>query len=203
MNLFVIILTKSLFFLFFFLFLCLHDLPYFSKFDKLINCLKGDPGIISHLLIENHFVHIVTRHWSHYVFLLFVVPYSIVFLQLSLVQLVKQSKWTRLVILLFLLSLLLLLGFTNQQNLFFFFWLLLVVLGLDVEVIGVPKVLSQIFRLLRLGCEEPINVIFGSEELQFVSGFDCKASQQFRVSKRTHINLTILNVDILKPNLST
>lgn len=153
-------------------------------------------------MVEDHLVHVVARNRTHDVLLLLVVPHLRVFVQLALVQLVKKSKWTRLVVLLLLLPLLLLLRLTDQENLLLLLlWLLLVVLGLNVEIIRIPEILAQVLGLLRLHREKSIDVLFGGDELQSVPGYDCESRQQFRISKGTHAQLNISNVDILTPHI--
>lgn len=95
----------------------LHDLLYLAELDELVDGLEGYSGLVCYLFIVHHLVHVIARDWTHDVLVLLVVPHRFVLLQFSFVDLVKQSKRSRLVVLLLLLRLLLLFRLADQQDL--------------------------------------------------------------------------------------
>lgn len=78
-------------------FFSLHYRFDFFKLYELINRLKGNFGVILDGFEIHHFVHVVWRNWAHDFLVILVVPHLLVLLQLALVQLVEQGKWSRLV----------------------------------------------------------------------------------------------------------
>lgn len=184
------IMSIGLFLLLLFLEFLLDDLLYLAELDELVDGLEGDSGLICYLFVKDHLVHVITRDGPHDVFVLFVVPHHLVLLQLPLVQLVKQSKGARLVVLFLLLRLLLLFRLADQQNLLRLLLSLLlgVALGLDVKIIWVPQILRNVLGLLRLFRENPFNVQLWRQKLELVSWACGEAGQDVRVSEGVHAN---------------
>ena len=138
--------NHSLLLLFFFL----HILLYLTKLLELVNRLICYLGVLIDLLVVHQLVHIVWRHWTNYVFMLFVVPNFLVLFKSTLVQLIKKREGSWLIVFLFFFSFFFLLNLSNEYNLFCFRIFLFSFLGFDVDIIGFVKELFIIFRFLRI-----------------------------------------------------
>ncbi len=136
----------------FFLLFLLDDFPDFGELDEFVNGFEGHPCVLVNLLIVDHFVHVVGGDWSHDVLSLLVIPDLSVLVKSALVDLIEVGKGTCLVVLFLLLHLLLVLRLADKQNLLLLHFtrclLLVLGFGLDVEVIGVVQILSNILRCL-------------------------------------------------------
>jgi len=116
----------------------------FSKLDELVYGLEGNSSLVINLLIIKHLVHIVRGDRAYDILILLIVPDLSIFVQFSMINLVKQSKNSRLIIFLSLRA---------RRNIFFVlrlsykyeYWtafslrvfLLNFLFGLNVKIIGV------------------------------------------------------------------
>jgi hypothetical protein len=169
------------------LLLLLEDLLDLAELDELVDGLEGHAGVILDLLVVHHLVHVVRRHRAHDVLVLLVVPHLSVLVEAALVEFVEECEGARLVILLlFLLQfLLLVLGLADEQDGFALEGILLLdlLLGLDVEVVGVVEVLGEVLGLLRLLGEQFIDLVQGREEGEVLLRHHFEAGQQLGVAK--------------------
>ena len=74
--------------------LFLNYSSYLAKFHKFFNGLEGDFRIISNGLKPDHFIHVIGRNWSNYIFFFLVEPDLLILLELTFIHLVEQGKWS-------------------------------------------------------------------------------------------------------------
>ena len=77
--------------------LLLYNGSNFAKLDELLNSLESNFGIIGNSFEPDHFIHVIGRNWPYYIFFFLVVPDFFILLELALVHLVEEGKWSRLV----------------------------------------------------------------------------------------------------------
>lgn len=155
----------------------------FGKFDELFEGFEGHTCVIVDLVVVDHLVHVVGGDWTNDVLPVLVVPHLCVLLQSALVQLVEQREGSWLVVLLLLFCSLLILSFADEEDLLLLAlsFLFALGLGLDVEVIGIVEILTEVFRLLCVLGEESLDLDDGGEELEVLARHWLEACQQFRV----------------------
>lgn len=115
----------------------------FFEFNKLVHWFESNFSVFLDGFEINHFVHIVWRHGSDNIFVIFVIPYFFIFFEFTFVELVEKGEWSRFVdfmsLLVFLVGLgccgvLLLANFHARDAAFLF---LDIVVNGDVDAIGV------------------------------------------------------------------
>ena len=121
--------------------LFLNYCPYFTKFHELINWLESNLCIVSNSLEPDHFIHVIGRNWSNYIFFFLVVPYLLILLKLALIHFVKQSKRSWLID---LLSFLALLGINFWLLVCWWFFFLVFRIGCNVDFI---RIIFSLFRV--------------------------------------------------------
>lgn len=69
----------------------------FFEFYKLINRLEGNFSVFINCPKVDHFVHVIRRYRTDYLFVVFVIPYLLILLEFTFVHLEEQSEWSRFV----------------------------------------------------------------------------------------------------------